>query len=97
MAELSALERRLERRKKFETNAREWKNGTKESVHAMEVGLSVVVGALLGFVIDKNFDLLPWGTLIGCGFGVIAGARTLYRISRKIIADGEREDAERRG
>jgi ATP synthase protein I len=97
MAELSALERRLARQKHYQTRAREWRNGTKQSIQGAEVGLSVVVGALLGFVVDKNFDSMPWGTLIGLGFGVFAGGRTLYRITRKVLdADKAEQEARER-
>jgi ATP synthase protein I len=58
----------------------------------LEFGLSVLVGLLMGQWLDRKFHTDPWLTFIGMGFGVAAGARTLWRASLKAQQDIEAED-----
>lgn len=93
MADETSLERRLRIQKDAEEKGRAYRDMMQTHVGGMEVGLSVVVGALLGFWADKTWDTSPWGTLIGLTVGLFAAGRTLYRISKKSLADSAREDA----
>ncbi len=60
----------------------------------LEFGLSVLVGLFGGQWLDRKFHTDPWLTFIGMGFGIAAGARTLWRTARK--AQQEIEDEDRR-
>src|SRR5688500_648351 len=86
MTEETPLERRMRLRKQAEAKGEAYRSLLKTHVGGMEVGLSVVVGALLGYWVDSAWDTSPWGTLAGLGFGIAAGARALYRISKKSLA-----------
>jgi ATP synthase protein I len=46
---------------------------------ASDFAASVVVGALLGWVIDDQFGTLPWGTIVMVFFGFAAGAKNVWR------------------
>lgn len=94
MTEETPLERRLRLRKQAEEKGAAYRSAMQTHVSGMEVGLSVVVGALLGYWVDHVWDTTPWGTLVGLALGVGAGGRVLYRISKKSLADAAREDAE---
>ena len=50
------------------------------STQGLEIGLSVAVGAVLGFWLDRKFGWQPWGMLGGLFFGCIAGGRKAYRM-----------------
>jgi ATP synthase protein I len=58
----------------------------------LEFGLSVLVGLFGGQWLDRKFHTAPWLTLIGTGFGVAAGVRTLWRAAHKAQQDIEAED-----
>lgn len=88
------LERRLRLRKQAEERGAAYRSAMQTHVGGMEVGLSVVVGALLGYWADHTWGTTPWCTLGGLALGVGAAGRTLYRISKKSLADAAREDAE---
>ncbi len=53
------------------------------STQGMEVGLSVVVGALLGFWLDRKIGTQPWGMLAGLFFGCLAAGRKMWRIVQR--------------
>jgi ATP synthase protein I len=45
----------------------------------LEFSLSLLFGLLGGQWIDKKLGSTPWFTLIGLGFGMAAGVRSLWR------------------
>ncbi len=57
-------------------------------------GITFVVatagGALLGYFLDRWLGSSPWLTLIGLGFGIVAGFRELFR-SIKAAEQQERD------
>jgi ATP synthase protein I len=57
---------------------------TEFSAGTLELGLSVAVGALLGYWLDSVFHTAPWLTLFWLLCGVVAGFRSLVRVARKL-------------
>lgn len=51
-----------------------------------ELLVSVLVGAGLGYGLDKLFGTKPWILLIGLGFGFAAGIRSVMRTAEKMDA-----------
>ena len=39
----------------------------------LQLAGSVLLGFFAGFFLDKKLGSLPWGTLVGCALGLIAG------------------------
>jgi ATP synthase protein I len=60
------------------------------STLGLEMGLSVAVGAIIGYYLDKWLHTDPWLLIVFLIFGVIAGFRSLYRALKRL----EREDKE---
>lgn len=44
-----------------------------------EMSLSVVIGLVIGYFLDKWLGTSPWLTILWVGFGFAAGVRSLYR------------------
>ena len=51
-----------------------------------ELLVSVLVGAGLGYGLDTLFGTRPWLLLIGLGFGIAAGLRSVLRTAEKMDA-----------
>ena len=49
----------------------------------LSMALSVALGALIGYYIDKKFGTDPWFLLIFLGFGIAAAFRNLYILYKK--------------
>jgi ATP synthase protein I len=60
------------------------------STLGLEMGLSVAVGAIIGYYLDKWLHTEPWLLIVFLIFGVIAGFRSLYRALKRL----QREDKE---
>jgi ATP synthase protein I len=60
------------------------------STVGLEMGLSVAVGAILGYYLDKWLKTEPWLLIVFIIFGAIAGFRSLYRALKRL----ERENKE---
>ncbi|MCJ7663127.1 MAG: AtpZ/AtpI family protein [Desulfobacterales bacterium] len=60
------------------------------STVGLEMGLSVAVGAIGGYYLDKWLKTEPWLLIIFLIFGAIAGFRSLYRALKRL----ERENKE---
>ena len=54
---------------------------------AMDLVLAPVLGAALGWGIDKWLGTSPFGLLIGLGFGIAAGILNLMRTYRQLQAE----------
>ena len=55
----------------------------------LELGISVLVGLLIGMVLDRELGTTPWLMLLWLGFGFAAGFRGVLRAGRR--ADREAE------
>ena len=51
-----------------------------------ELVVSVLVGAGLGYGLDKLFGTAPWLLIVGLGFGFATGIRGVMRIAAKMDA-----------
>ena len=49
-----------------------------------ELVVTVVVGAILGFILDSWFDTKPWLTIIFFIIGVAAGILNVFRSAKKM-------------
>lgn len=54
-----------------------------------ELVVATMIGALMGYAMDKYFDTKPWGILIGLIFGGAAGCLTVYRTAVSLQFDEE--------
>ena len=50
---------------------------------------SVLVGCVLGFLLDKWLNIEPWGLLGGLVFGSIAGVREMLKLLKKLQQNGK--------
>ena len=55
----------------------------------LEVGLSVVVGFLIGTWLDEWLETAPWFLLIFGIAGIIAGYRSMFRMVKRMKSDPE--------
>ncbi len=55
----------------------------------LELGLSVIVGCLIGSFLDNLFGTDPWMLLLFIIFGMIAGYRSVYRLLKRLNAENE--------
>ena len=53
----------------------------------LEVGLSVVVGFLIGTWLDEWFETAPWFLIIFGMAGVIAGYRSMFRMVKRMQSE----------
>jgi len=58
----------------------------------LEFALSVLFGLFGGQWLDKKLGTAPWLTLIGLGFGMAAGIRSLWRALKAAQREIEEED-----
>ena len=89
--DLKALEQRLE-----SAQARHTKSDTEHSNDGSLLGMawrlstelvvSVLVGAGLGYGLDKLFGTEPWLLIVGLGFGFATGIRGVMRVAAKMDA-----------
>ena len=58
------------------------------STIGLEMVISVVLGILFGWWLDRLFDTKPWLTMVFMLFGIVAGFRSLFRLLKDIEKDG---------
>lgn len=61
-----------------ESQAQAYRTYVKTSAVGLEFGLSIGVGALLGYFADRYFGSSPYGLLIGLVVGSLAAAKRLW-------------------
>ena len=61
----------------------------------MELGLSVVIGFLIGSWIDEWLETEPWFLLIFGFAGIIAGYRSVFRLVKKVQSEMKEEDSKK--
>ncbi len=65
---------------------------THVSAGTLELGLSVAVGAAIGYGLDSWLGTGPWFTLFWLVCGVVAGFRSLVRVLRNLERGEGRKD-----
>jgi F0F1-type ATP synthase assembly protein I len=74
-----------------------WKGLGSYSTVGLELALSVLVGLFGGRWLDEKLHTSPWLTLAGFGFGIAAGARTVWRALQKANREAlEQEEQDRK-
>lgn len=61
----------------------------KYSVIGIEMAMSVIVGGFIGYWLDVWLGTDPWMMIFWVICGVIAGFRSLYRMSKRIMKEME--------
>ena len=61
------------------------------STMGLEIGLSVVVGFLIGTWLDEWLETAPWFLFIFGISGIIAGYRSMFRMVKRMHSDRETE------
>ena len=63
----------------------------KEYIHTsavgLEVGLSIVAGIAIGYLIERYWHIAPWGIVGGFILGSAAACRRLYLFSKKYLKE----------
>jgi len=68
----------------------------KYSALGLEMALSVVIGAGIGYYLDRWLGTGPWLLIVWTGFGFAAGVRSLYRAALRSEKNLERDEEARR-
>lgn len=92
-AEETPLERRQRVRREAKEAGEQYRLYLRTSVHGLEIGIFIVVGALFGMWLDREFDLEPWGLVYGMGLGLIGSVRSVWRLIQRYGADDPDEPA----
>lgn len=61
-----------------------------------EMSLSVVIGAGIGYFLDRWLGTGPWLLIVWIGFGFAAGVRSLYRAAVRSEKDLEKDEEAKR-
>ncbi|MBU2647636.1 AtpZ/AtpI family protein [bacterium] len=64
----------------------------KYSVIGIEMAMSVVVGAAIGYWLDQWLGTEPWMLVFWLICGVIAGFRSLYKTAKRIMKEMAEDD-----
>lgn len=70
------------------------KQGATIGAVGLEMGVSVVIGYLIGHYLDQWLDTEPVFTIIWIGFGLGAAAMAVYRTYKSAKKLGEEPDSE---
>jgi len=77
----------------IEKKARSFYRMARYSSIGLELGVSVVIGLLIGWWIDIKFDCGPWGLLGGLGVGFAAAIRSIARTLNELAEEEAAEEA----
>jgi ATP synthase protein I len=68
-------------------------DGLSASSVGLELGISVILGLLMGYYLDGYLGTTPWLMFVFLGFGLYAGFRGVMRAVRRAERAGNAEDA----
>jgi ATP synthase protein I len=57
--------------------------GTLSTV-GLVMAISIALGALIGYYLDKRFHTEPWLFFVFLGFGIVAAFKNLFRMVKKV-------------
>jgi len=60
----------------------------------LEMGLSMGVGAAIGYWLDKELGTEPWMLALWAFAGLVAGFRSLFRLAKKYMDESKNEKNE---
>lgn len=72
----------------------QWNRLLQFSTIGLEMGLSVVLGLLIGFGLDRWLGTAPWLLLLFLVFGFMAGFRRLFSLARDYQKEISKDDNE---
>ncbi|NRA33519.1 MAG: AtpZ/AtpI family protein [Polyangiaceae bacterium] len=72
----------------------EWKAYGSYGTLGLEFSLSVLFGLFGGQWINEKVGANGWITLVGFGFGIVAGSRAIWRAVQRANREAERFEAE---
>lgn len=77
--------------RQISADSRDKRMATRGHVYALEIPFSVIVGCVLGTLVDDHFGTAPWGFAAFLAAGIGAAVRSIVRIIRwqKSIDDAE--------
>ena len=78
--ELTPLERRLKAREHAREKGRLMRMYLRASSAGLEIGLSVLVGTLGGYYLDKRFQTAPYLLYLGLLAGLVSAGRGIHRL-----------------
>jgi ATP synthase protein I len=55
------------------------------------MGISVAIGVLIGYYLDRYFSTQPWLMIVFLILGVVAGFRSLFSLMKEIDKDGRKK------
>jgi len=55
-----------------------------------QIGLEFGAPAIIGLLIDLQFDILPWCTLFGALFGLVIGMVHLFKLSKQSMQENDK-------
>ncbi|MEZ4220754.1 MAG: AtpZ/AtpI family protein [Polyangiaceae bacterium] len=73
-----------------------WKGVGTYGTVGLELVLSIVFGLWVGNKADQWLGTGPWLALLGCGFGVAAGVRSVTRALERANREAEKAEREER-
>lgn len=53
------------------------------SALGIEMGVTLAIGLLIGWYLDRLFGTKPWLTIVFMIFGIVAGFRNIIRLAQK--------------
>jgi len=57
----------------------------------IELTVAVMIGAVMGYALDRYFDSKPWFLAAGVIFGGAAGSLNVYRVSKEITTQNDKD------
>jgi ATP synthase protein I len=57
----------------------------------VELAVTIIVGAFLGYLLDRWLSTGPWLMLVGLLLGTVAAFRNLYRVLSREMGDSKKD------
>ena len=73
----------------LERKARDVYRSSRYASIGLELGVSVVIGLLIGRWAEQTWDLAPWGVLCGIGLGFAAAIRSISRTLTSLAQEND--------